>query len=89
VQKYNTRKNPNKTVLYSWYKHAMNNFHNTLQQAIDKAGGVTALARLIGVNRGTIHLYKTDGKCPEWAASAIGRATGVDAELLKTPKENQ
>jgi protein involved in polysaccharide export with SLBB domain len=63
----------------------MNNFHNTLQQAIKQAGGVTALARLIAVNRGTIHLYKTDGKMPEWAANAIGRATGVDAELLKTP----
>ncbi len=67
----------------------MNIFNNTLQQAIKQAGGVTALARLIGVNRGTIHLYKTEGKCPEWAANAIGRAAGVDAELLKTPKENQ
>jgi DNA-binding transcriptional regulator YdaS (Cro superfamily) len=53
----------------------------TIQTAIDKAGGMRALARAIGVSYQAIQSWKT--RIPAERVLAVEQATGISRELLR------
>lgn len=54
-----------------------------LEQAIEKAGGVAALAGRIGVAASAPSMWKTRGRVPAEHCPAIERETGVRCEDLR------
>jgi len=54
-----------------------------LQEAIDRAGGISALAALIGVVASAPSMWKSRGRVPAEHCPAIERATGVACEKLR------
>ena len=56
---------------------------NPVDLAINEAGGQTALAKKIGVDRQLVQYWKTKGRIPQWRIAAVAKATGLTpAQLL-------
>ena len=56
---------------------------NHIQEAIDAAGGQSALARLLGINRSSVNEWKKRGKIPPTRVLAVEKATGVSRYKLR------
>lgn len=54
-----------------------------IQEAVNKAGGQSELARKIGVTRGYVHKMLKSGHVPSEQVRAIEAATGVSRQKLR------
>lgn len=56
-----------------------------IQMAVDRAGGQTELAQLLGVSPQAVQSWVMHGFAPVGRARQIGMVTGVDHRLLVDP----
>jgi transposase-like protein len=59
---------------------------NAIQDAIEAAGGVTALARALGVTHQAVYEWKRAGWCPPLRAVEIELQYGVPRRRLMNPR---
>jgi DNA-binding transcriptional regulator YdaS (Cro superfamily) len=63
----------------------MKSSHTALKQAIERAGGQSAFARLLDVGQSTVHFWLTESKkgLPAHLCDKIEKATGISKADLR------
>lgn len=59
----------------------MEKLKNAVDAMFRESGGVTKLARMLGVPVTTVHQWKTKGRVPEWRWPQIEQALRTESEF--------